>query len=117
MILHETNGMCPYVREMMREAKRSAFIRDQKKTLRNVIDHAVDTVDDPKKDYWSDRISAHLNRRLSTTTKAKWVPLLAEFSDTQVYGRIQQEKMKRYLLMARDAAAEEVRKGKRTMLS
>jgi hypothetical protein len=33
-----------------------------------------------------------------------------------MYGRIQQEKMKRYLLMARDAAAEEVRKSKRASL-
>ena len=111
--MYENNGMCPYIKEMLREAKRQAFIKNQKKELRQLIDHAFESVDDPKKDYWSERISAHLNRRLGGCTKAKWVPLLAEFNDDAAYGRVQQEKMKRYLLMARDAAAEEVRKTKR----
>ena len=117
MIFYENNGMCPYVKEMMREAKRQAFVKSQKRELRNVIDHAFETVDDPKRDYWSDRISAHLNRRLNLCTKAKWVPLLADFNDSQTYGKIHQEKMKRYLLMTRDAAAEEVRKSKRINFS
>ena len=109
--------MCPYVKEMMREAKRQAFVKSQKKELKRVINHAFETVNDPKRDYWSDRIAAHLNRRLERCTKEKWVPMIAEFNDTAVYGKIQQEKMKRYLLMARDAAAEEVRKSKRIGLA
>lgn len=113
--MHESNGMCPYVKEMMREAKRRAFVRSQKKDLKQVIDHAFEGIDDPKKDYWSNRISAHLNRRLERNTKTKWVTMLAEFNDTAAYGSIQQEKMKKYLLMARDAAAEEVRKNKRRL--
>lgn len=116
MMFYESNSVCPYVKEMMREAKRQAFVRNQKKQLREVIDNAFETINDPKKDYWSDRISAHLNRRLRTCTKAKWVPLLAEMNDDAAYGRIHQDKMKRYLLMTRDAAAEEVRKSKRSMI-
>ena len=101
----------------MREAKRQAYVKSQKRDLRNVIDTAFETVEDPKKDYWSDRISAHLNRRMKHITKAKWVDLLAEFSDTSAYGSIKQEKMKRYLLMARDEAAKEVRNRKRSGLA
>ena len=105
--------MCPYVKEMMREAKRTAFIKSQKRELKDVIDRAFEAVDDPKRDYWSSRISAHLNRRLYMCTKDKWVPMVADLSDDQAYGKIKQKKMKRYLLMARDAAAEEVRRRKR----
>ena len=117
MIMHESNGMCPLVKEMMREAKRQAFVRSQKKDLKQAIDYAFEGIDDPKKDYWSNRISAHLNRRLERNTKTKWVTMLAEFNDTTAYGSIQQEKMKKYLLMARDATAEEVRKNKRHLLA
>ena len=116
MIFNESNGLCPYVKEMMREAKRQAFVKSQKKELRGVIDIAFEGIEEPRKDYWSGRISAHLNRRLERCTKAKWVPLLAQLNDDAAYGRIKQEKMKRYLLMARDAAAEEVRKSKRSNL-
>lgn len=116
MIFYETNGVCPYVKEMMREAKRQAFVKSQKKELKTLINHAFETVEDPKKDYWSERISAHLNRRLHRNTKAKWIPFLAELNDDAAYGRIKQEKMKQYLLMARDAAAEEVRRNKRSSL-
>ena len=117
MILAESNGVCPYVKEMMREAKRTAFVKSQRRELRTVIDHAFETIDDPKKDYWSGRVSAHLNRRLQRCTKDKWVPMVADFNDTQATGKVKQEKYKRYLLMARDAAAEEVRKQKRVYVS
>ena len=116
MMFYETNGMCPYVKEMLREAKRQAFVKSQRKELRQVIDHAFESVDDPKKDYWSGRISAHLNRRLQRHTKDRWVPFVAEFNDDAAYGRIKQEKMKKYLLMTRDAAAEAVRASKRSSL-
>lgn len=46
-------------------------------------------------------------------TKDKWVPMLAEMNDTQAYGRIHQKKMREYLIMTRDAAADEVRRMKR----
>ena len=110
--MYET-AVCPYYKEMQRQAKRMAYIRNQKRHLKDIVSKAFENVDDPKKDYWTDRISAHLSRRLQHSTKDKWVSMLAEFSDTAVYGPIQQKKMKEYLLMARDAAAEEVRRTKR----
>ena len=109
-------GVCPYMKEMQREAKRMAFIRNQKKQLKMVVDRAFENVEDPKRDYWSNRIFAHYRRRFQGNTKARWVSLLAEFNDTAAYGPIQQKKMKQYLLMARDAAAEEVRRRKRVNL-
>ena len=98
---------------MMREAKRTAFVKNQKRQLKEVIDRAFDQVDDPKRDYWSNRVSAHLNRRLYMCTKDKWVPMVADMNDTQAFGEIHRKKYKQYLLMARDAAAEEVRRNKR----
>jgi hypothetical protein len=82
MTFYETNGSASYIREMMREAKRAAFVKSQKRELKELIDRAFDSVDDPKKDYWSSRVSAHLNRRLYMCTKNKWVPMVAEFNDT-----------------------------------
>ena len=98
---------------MQRQQKRMAYIRNQKRHLKYVVEKAFEGIDDPKKDYWTSRISAHLSRRLQNCYKEKWVTLLSEFTDSAAYGSIQQKKMKEYLLMARDAAAAEVRRNKR----
>lgn len=104
--MKEADVLCPYLKEMRRVQKRNAYVSNEKKELKKLIDQTFMEIDEPKKEYWTSRIHAHLSRRLSyTKTRTRWIDLIGEFNDTIAAGPIQQEKMKRYLLTVRDAAA------------
>ena len=113
MIFNESTALCPYLKEMQREARRQAYIQNEKKSMEQMIDHAFENVDDPKREYWANRVKAHWNRRLKGCTKARWVTFISEMTDSEAYGSAQQKKMKEYLIRVRDEAAKEVRKSKR----
>ena len=114
VIMKEADVLCPYLKEMRRIKKRNAYVSNEKKELRKLIDQTFEEIDEPKKEYWTSRIHAHLSRRLSfTKTKTRWIDLIGEFNDTIATGSVQQEKMKRYLLTVRDAAASKNRRQER----
>ena len=98
---------------MRREAKRRAYLDNERKEMEKLVDQAFEAIDDPKKGYWAGRVKAHWNRRLKGCTKTRWIEFMAGLNDETAIGSTQQKKMREYLIMARDAANEEIRKQKR----
>ena len=87
----ESFGLCPFLREIEREKKRTAEIAERKRMLR-------DTEDIPEREL------EHIRIRDGKPTKEKWVRMLTKFAkDIQFSGPMEQEQMRKYLQESRNS--------------
>lgn len=89
MKMKESYGLCPYLAEMERESLRNARIRNKEREK--------EETDIPEK------LIAHIRRRKEKPTKNRWISLAADFEKKmKLAEKIDPEKAKRYLQMARE---------------
>lgn len=104
LIFKESFEMCPYLRELQRESRRNAEIRDKDKCTDEEI-----MTDIPE----ATRLKAHLKRRTEQKTKNKWVQYATEYASEIIFSEPRQkDEIRRYMEMTREAVKSMNRKDK-----
>ncbi len=102
MIFKESFEYCPYIREMMKESKRNAEVRDNDTRIQQDLE-----TDIPE----TTRLKAHLKRRVERQTKNKWIQYATEYaSEIVLAGPEEKDKIRRYMEMTREAVESMNRK-------
>ena len=70
------------------------------------VSEAFEYSEDPKKDYWINRIWRHFRDRFSHITKEEWITFLASLSDTQAYGPYFDHKSRECCIQVRNRARQ-----------
>ena len=97
MTLRESCGLCPYIREMQREAKRNALIRDMGKRPREEPDDEL-----AESGTVLAKALAQEARRIDRQTKAKWAGLAKAYK-VQIEDIHDRECVRDYLKEVREA--------------
>ncbi len=99
MILRESYELCPYLRELQRESRRNAMIRNAGKCEREDRDEDI-----PEESNVIKRVKAHMKRRVMKPTRNKWVSLSAEYAaDISASSPFEKERIREYLQTARES--------------
>ena len=94
MILKESFGLCPYLRTMQKEKKRSILIRDEEKELRK-----ADECEEPAIRKMKEKIRCRTDR----TMKNRWASLATEcIREIEESSESEKEAIRRYRAAARD---------------
>lgn len=96
-----------YLSEIREERER----QDRERRLMEMIKDAFDDIDEPKSEFWINRMFKYYSGRLHYL-KTDYVAFLGSMDDDMVCGHYADGKSKRYCLMIRDKAREYLEMGK-----
>ena len=107
----ETWITCPLFRKY-RETKRTyikelrleKWKEEQRIELWNAIRITFADIQEPKKEYWAQRLYSYYCRRFVLMSKVDWLVFLGELSDEQAYGNYKHLKAKEYCCLVRNTA-------------
>ena len=97
-------------RNYMKELRLEEWRKRQRAELLRVISIAINQVDEPRKEYWIDRLYFCYCRRLRSVTGCEWTVFLGELSDEGAYGMYENAKARKYCLLVRDTAWQMTRR-------
>ena len=87
----------------MKELVQEQWRDEQRIELWDAVVLTFTDVDDPKKDYWIDRLYSYFCKRFYGL-QCSWLVFLGELDDRGAYGEYRSEKAREYCCMVRDTA-------------
>lgn len=110
MMVHDWNH-CPLMieydktkRAYLKELRLEKWKEGQRAELWNAIQITFGSIDEPKKEYWMERLYSYYCRRFQRLTACEWLVFLGELKDTAAYGDYIHEKARNYCCRIRDTA-------------
>ena len=91
-------------RGYLRELRVSVSRKEQERELWKLVATTMTELDEPKKQFWINRLFHFYDRRLYNLAKSDWIDILSQLNDNQAFGRYKMAKAQRYCIAIRDRA-------------